>query len=183
VAFCLVYTHHMAFGENCSACDSYLLHYNNSLITLAPFNPPFSLIAIVLMNTAFAGARQYCLEDTFEAKCQENQIVVIDYAKYGRMELGRCVERDYGYIGCATNVTRTLAAKCSGRQECTVVNFEALFAKQHQCATDLKSYLDAEYSCVNGMDRTKTCRRITCFYRLQSRRVRSKCVSSKAKSG
>ncbi|ELU10385.1 hypothetical protein CAPTEDRAFT_219722 [Capitella teleta] len=65
------------------------------------------------------------------------------------MQLGRCVERDYGYIGCASNVTRILASRCSGRRECIVVNFETLFAGRQTCATDLKAYLEAEYSCVN----------------------------------
>lgn len=92
----------------------------------------------------------YCLDESFVAKCSENQIIFIQHAKYGRMRLGRCVERDYGYIGCSVNVTQTLAAKCSGRRECTVVNFEAIFAKQQTCATDLKAYLEADYKCMNG---------------------------------
>ena len=37
----------------------------------------------------------------FEASCAEDEVVVMTTAQYGRMRPGRCVKKDYGYIGCS----------------------------------------------------------------------------------
>ena len=45
--------------------------------------------------------RDYCRFETFNATCGHDAVVVMDTARYGRMEFGRCVDRDYGYVGCS----------------------------------------------------------------------------------
>ena len=40
-------------------------------------------------------ARDYCLDETFEAECKENEVVIIDTAVYGRMRQDRCVRLGY----------------------------------------------------------------------------------------
>lgn len=93
---------------------------------------------------------EYCLEEPLETQCSADEIIHVDSARYGRMQLNRCVRTDYGYIGCGADVTDIMAGKCSGRRRCRIVNLEALFATSRTCPTDLKSYLETTYSCVKG---------------------------------
>ncbi len=96
--------------------------------------------------------KDYCLKEKFEQNCGFDEIVMIDSATYGRMKLGRCVTKNYGYIGCKTDVTSALASRCSGRRQCSVENAETVFSHLNNCPADLKSYLEAESSCVRGSD-------------------------------
>ena len=64
--------------------------------------------------------------------------------------LHRCARTDYGYVGCAADVTRVLAARCSGRRHCRIANLEALFSSFRNCPLDLKSYVEASYHCLKG---------------------------------
>jgi len=93
---------------------------------------------------------EYCLEQQLDTQCGSDEIIVVDSASYGRMRLNRCVHTDYDFVGCGTDVTDVLAGKCSGRRRCRVVNIEALFAASRVCPTDLKSYLEANFSCIKG---------------------------------
>jgi Galactose binding lectin domain len=104
---------------------------------------------------SLATTNDYCIEEKLEIQCATDEIVVIETARYGRMRLNRCVRTDYGYIGCGTDVTAILAGRCSGRRHCHVVNLEALFASSIVCPPDLKSYLEASYSCVKGTASTQ----------------------------
>ncbi|KAK2191039.1 hypothetical protein NP493_62g05014 [Ridgeia piscesae] len=79
---------------------------------------------------------------------------------YGRMRPGRCVQQNYGYIGCHTDVTRVIATRCSGRSRCEIANLEAELATYQNCPADLKVYLDANYTCIKvATDRTGECQR------------------------
>lgn len=94
---------------------------------------------------------EYCLEQQLDTQCGSDEIIVVDSASYGRMRLNRCVHTDYGFIGCGTDVTDILVGKCSGRRRCRVVNIGALFAVSRVCPSDLKSYLEASFSCIKGL--------------------------------
>ena len=75
---------------------------------------------------------------------------MITSAFYGRMQYGRCIRRDYGYVGCYADV-RTLAdTRCSGRRSCRISVPDKLFDGTTPCPEDLKLYLMAGYSCVKG---------------------------------
>ena len=41
-------------------------------------------------------------------------------ARYGRMKQGRCLDDDFGYIGCGTSVLDYFDEICSGKQSCKV---------------------------------------------------------------
>ena len=99
---------------------------------------------------AFIVGAEYCLEETLEMQCAADEVVLVDSARYGRMQLNRCARTDYGYVGCAADVTRVLAAKCSGRRHCRIANLEALFSSFRNCPLDLKSYVEARYHCLKG---------------------------------
>ena len=42
--------------------------------------------------------------EVFQASCDEGEVIYIHNALYGRMRFGRCVDRDFGYVGCKTDV-------------------------------------------------------------------------------
>ena len=44
----------------------------------------------------------YCEKDFFQAECPPGQIVIVEEARYGRMELGTCIIADFGYLNCYT---------------------------------------------------------------------------------
>lgn len=106
-------------------------------------------------------AKEYCLTDTFKARCNAaDEVVFIESAMYGRMRPGRCVQQNYGYIGCQTDVTRVIATRCSGRRRCEITNLEAELTTYQACPADLKAYLDANYTCIKvATDRTGECQR------------------------
>jgi len=72
------------------------------------------------------------------------------HARYGRMQLSRCVKMDYGHIGCSADVIEQADGRCSGRRRCKVRVPDAEFARNKPCPDDLKPYLEAAYVCVKG---------------------------------
>lgn len=91
---------------------------------------------------------EYCQLEMFRATCSEGHVVVMKSALYGRMRLGRCVQRDYGFIGCSNDVTAHVDRLCSGRQGCEFQVAE--LHKNQPCPADLTPYLQASYECVPG---------------------------------
>ena len=102
-------------------------------------------------------AREYCEWESFNATCPRDSVIVMTAAKYGRMALGRCVTKNYGHIGCGTDVMPHIVPKCSGRTSC-LISVISLHNKR-SCPKDFKSYLQAGYSCLKG---TSNVRNIYC---------------------
>jgi len=97
-----------------------------------------------------AGLSEYCQWEHLEISCQSDEVIMISSAFYGRMQYGRCIRRDYGYVGCYADV-RTLAdTRCSGRRSCRISVPDKLFDGTTPCPEDLKLYLMADYTCVTG---------------------------------
>ena len=71
-------------------------------------------------------------------------------ASYGRMKLGRCVERDYGYVGCNTNALPHMDSRCSGRRSCEIQIPDMTLDRLNECPKGFKAYLEASYGCVKG---------------------------------
>ena len=44
--------------------------------------------------------RDYCDIDIFEARCPRGEVILMQEATYGRMELGTCLTIDVGFMGC-----------------------------------------------------------------------------------
>ena len=96
-------------------------------------------------------AQDYCQWDTFEASCgRRDELVVMRTAVYGRMTSGRCIERDYGYVGCQTDVLLHADLSCSGRRQCTLDIPYQPFGVAHPCPRDLTLFLRASFECVKG---------------------------------
>lgn len=96
------------------------------------------------------GSLEYCLTESFQARCEWNQVILIQRAVFGRMELGRCVTRNFGHIGCKTDVLNQLDFACSGRQMCDFSVSDPTLVRTKPCPKDFTSYLDATYTCVPG---------------------------------
>lgn len=62
----------------------------------------------------------------------------------------RCVKENFGYVGCSRDVLGYLDALCSGRKSCKVRVLDETFAGIKPCHDDLKSYLSAQYTCIQG---------------------------------
>ena len=93
--------------------------------------------------------REYCIQEEFEATCEENEVIVIQEARYGRMSIGRCVSADYGNLGCSADVTNYIDTKCSGRHHCEMTVKELIDVAQ-PCDKDFSSYLEVKHECVKG---------------------------------
>nr|UCK81576.1 Gal-binding and CUB domains containing receptor 5 [Arenicola marina] len=90
---------------------------------------------------------EYCEWESFNATCSTDEIILIRSARYGRMSLGRCVTKNYGHIGCGTDVTSDFDSQCSGTNQC-LVSVISLHGKR-SCPKDFKSYLEAGYQCIS----------------------------------
>ena len=66
------------------------------------------------------------------------------------MSLGRCVKRNYGYLGCSVgeNAVKFLDSICSGRRQCSLNVFDNKIRALQPCPDDLTSYLEVSYSCL-----------------------------------
>ena len=99
----------------------------------------------------FLEARDYCLIESFHAQCRHwSDVILMEHAQFGRMELGRCVTRNYGHIGCSTDVINQLDVACSGRPSCELSVSDPSLVRTKPCPKDFTSYLEASYRCVPG---------------------------------
>jgi len=108
--------------------------------------------AIQILLKLFVEARDYCLIESFHAQCRHwSDVILMEHAQFGRMELGRCVTRNFGHIGCSTDVINQLDVACSGRPSCDFSVSDPSLVRTKPCPKDFTSYLEATYRCVPGM--------------------------------
>ena len=55
-----------------------------------------------------------------------------------------------GHIGCQRDVLSLVDRRCSGRRRCQLRVPDAELESTRPCLRELKSYFEAEYSCVPG---------------------------------
>ena len=70
-------------------------HFPASLCLQSPDTPPLRQTPTTQRQQA-----EVCETETFKAACPPGHVVLMLRGLYGRMRTGRCVDRDYGYIGC-----------------------------------------------------------------------------------
>lgn len=107
-------------------------------------------LKFAVTNPVFVSAdsRDFCMHESFSARCQHGSLVLMLSAFYGRMRLGRCISGDFN-IGCSTDVISYFDAQCTGKRSCDVSVRNLIDI--HPCQRDFTSYLDASYKCVQGM--------------------------------
>ena len=92
-----------------------------------------------------------CQTEKFEASCpSDDEVLIVRSAMYGRMKIGRCVQTDYGHVGCKQDVLRQTDRRCSGRQTCQVEVPNADFDSTKPCPNEFKTYFEVAYECVKG---------------------------------
>ena len=88
--------------------------------------------------------------ELFNATCKATEVVVMDSARYGRMSVGRCVKKNYGYLGCAVDALAYLDSKCSGRHVCQFTIPDPVLHDTQPCPGDFTSFLNARFHCEEG---------------------------------
>ena len=92
---------------------------------------------------------QYCEEETFEARCADDEVIYVSKAVYGRMKIGKCIPEELAFLmGCSSNVLPFIEHHCSGYRNCSVAVRELMTVQN--CTTKLRSYLEVEYTCIEG---------------------------------
>jgi len=91
-----------------------------------------------------------CQSEYLRVKCDADEVVVVEHARYGRMSISRCVKQDFGFVGCSVDVLPVLDTHCSGRRACSVRVLDDNFDNVKPCHDDLKSYLEVSYRCIKG---------------------------------
>ena len=63
---------------------------------------------------------QYCWQNGFNATCNENEVILMEHAHYGRMRDSHCLTST-AHLGCYADVLPQLDARCSGHRSCKVI--------------------------------------------------------------
>ena len=50
-----------------------------------------SSLSLYLLDT-----EEYCIDETFAGSCEENEVIFMETAVYGRLQIGKCIEEDMG---------------------------------------------------------------------------------------
>ncbi|ELT93825.1 hypothetical protein CAPTEDRAFT_193928 [Capitella teleta] len=123
----------------------------------------FVLISLLLVhcgNTLNDITTQTCWDDTFEARCLSPQKILIMQAKYGHIEVSKCVGEmfaTWGSLGCYANVTDIVAAKCHSKDRCQIKGDDPEILQSKECSTGLPMYMDITYVCIPETYRMQSC--------------------------
>ena len=103
---------------------------------------------------------EFCHLETFRARCQHGDVVVMETALFGRMRVGRCLasdayltalqQLDPTTLGCSANVLGYVDRVCSGRSACDISVANSDLHEFRPCPGQLTMYLEATYSCLTG---------------------------------
>ena len=93
----------------------------------------------------FQGPTDYCLVDTFEPTCNQNEVVMIETALYGRMKPGKCFPAEQGNFECSANVQAIMDGQCSGRKTCSVSGLDKELVLTQPCPQGSVGYLSVSY--------------------------------------
>jgi hypothetical protein len=93
---------------------------------------------------------EVCNRELLNVSCGRDEVVYVERALYGRMQLGRCVKQDLGYLGCEVDVTAYIRAKCTGRPTCNMRVPDDTLHDYKPCPIDTTSYLQLSHRCVPG---------------------------------
>ncbi len=96
---------------------------------------------------------EICDGEVFEGRCSDGYVIQVNSARYGRIEVGQCISRDLGFLGCGKDALAELDEWCSGKPSCRVVvdkNQNPDLNEGNTCFNDIVSHLRIEYECVKG---------------------------------
>jgi hypothetical protein len=95
-----------------------------------------------------------CIGQDFSAQCRQGETILMSYASLGRMKLGKCIQTEFGHLGCQKNVISKFDYLCSGKSTCSIQkvaiqDFEDS-ASGDACPGGLMVYLATTFACVTG---------------------------------
>ncbi|ESN93823.1 hypothetical protein HELRODRAFT_180473 [Helobdella robusta] len=115
------------------------------------------LISIYIsLGVAYGGdLTEVCNSNHFEGRCLDDEVIIIETAQYGRLQIGsddgRCMTETLGYINCVNDVTTIAETHCSGKRKCSVRVDDSMFLGSNPpCNPEVKNHLWISYSCQKG---------------------------------
>ncbi|ELT93823.1 hypothetical protein CAPTEDRAFT_193926 [Capitella teleta] len=106
---------------------------------------------------------QTCDDEVFQARCPFSQELFISQAKYGHIEVSRCVDgifETFGSLGCYANVTDLVSSWCNKKNKCEIDIEDPGVVSTKSCKNGLPMYLDISYVCVPGTVAVQSCEAI-----------------------
>ena len=85
----------------------------------------------------------------FNPQCQPEEVIIMESAKYGRMNVGKCIDSDRE-LGCYADVIDTFDNMCSFKKSCSVQVGSNDFESKSTCWDESLQYLEAAYVCRKG---------------------------------
>ena len=75
-------------------------------------------------------------------------------ARYGHIQLGKCVDVDLGKFGCFLDQLHVMDRLCSGQQTCDVLFVDSLMEGKFPCELPnaFMRYLEAKFACQKGKE-------------------------------
>ena len=120
------------------------------------------LLLIEDFRFAVVTTEEVCDGETFRGQCSIGSVLVIQTAWLGQLKLGECISRDLGFLGCGKDALGELDSRCSGRHTCDVLidrqNNPDIY-EGNTCYKEITSYLDVDYTCVEGRHMVRTLQR------------------------
>jgi hypothetical protein len=107
------------------------------------------LITIAVIST------QTCDNEVFQARCAHHDNVYITQARFGHIEVSRCVAKafeKFGFLGCYANITELVQQRCAGKNRCDIERYDPAIVATKQCEVGFPMYMDISYSCIPGKD-------------------------------
>jgi len=95
-----------------------------------------------------------CFPNVFNVSCAKDEVIIMTFARYGRMRKGLCLATDYN-LGCWTDVLNHVDRKCSGRHRCLITIPDNVLHNLQSCPKDMLAYLESDYIC----QKSKQCRK------------------------
>ena len=71
-------------------------------------------------------------------------------AKYGLMRKGRCMDDDFGHLGCHSDQLAYLDKLCSGRHTCQLSNSNNMEMQENTPCPKISPFLETSYTCESG---------------------------------
>ncbi|ELU18018.1 hypothetical protein CAPTEDRAFT_197658 [Capitella teleta] len=114
-------------------------------------------MTIVVLNNGVM--QEVCYVQDFIGQCAKGDLILVKSALLGRMKLGQCLDRDFGYLGCHQNVISKLDELCSGKNQCRIQkmskqDFDEVLTPS-TCPNGLELFLEADYECFKALDTSK----------------------------
>ena len=105
-----------------------------------------------MCSILFLSGVEVCNAEFFDANCASDEAIIVTSARYGRMKLGHCVRRDFGYLGCGNDALQAFDDQCSGRTSCRVIISNDLWQSgDESCPEVVTGHVDIEYTCKKRM--------------------------------